>query len=303
MVEMVVSQKFAGFLLRPSDSWKCPFQMSGTNYPMTWWHIPDTLLNHFVQDFHVCNRSHLLGSLGLPFIWVEISKMQSTNASCIHTFSGTADLVSDLPPHPWHKYLGTWDLKIWLLWTISNSSTMEIIIKCTRMCNKAQYGTHIDLNNNNNNLLVIQVIDTFLKHAATLMLAFCSQNKFHSCTVSRHTVSINRLYNHAFTFIILPSSYFTLSYIYIYIYIYTHTAFDLSKTRTILVLTLRPRLERHSIRYLYDQYITCSFVLCSCWCMFDGTVFCAKTVKTETTILPYTWRKSVNDKYRKSRVT
>jgi len=143
-----------------------------------------------------------------------------------HVFTlslGQQTLLSDLPPHPWHKYIGRWDLKIWLMWTISNSSTKEIFRKCARMCNKAQDGTHADLNNNN--LLVIQVIDTFFNHAATLILAFCSQNKFHSCIVSRHTVSINRLYNHAFTFIILSNSYFALSYIY------THASFDLPKTR------------------------------------------------------------------------
>jgi hypothetical protein len=36
----------------------CSFEMSGTNYPVTWQHIPDRLLNHFAQGSHVCNRGH-----------------------------------------------------------------------------------------------------------------------------------------------------------------------------------------------------------------------------------------------------
>jgi hypothetical protein len=118
-------------------------------------------------------------------------------------FFGTADIVGDLP-HLQHTYLGRSDLKIWLLWIISKSSTRQAIIKCARMWNEAHDCTNVDLCNNS--LLVIQLTHPCYNHAATLTPAFCSQNKFHSCIVSCHTVSIHTLYNQEFTFIIQPSS-------------------------------------------------------------------------------------------------
>jgi hypothetical protein len=94
------------------------------------------------------------------------------------------------------------------------------------MCNEAQDGTHVDLQNNN--LLVIQFIDIFYNHAAPLILASCSQNKFHSRIMSYcvHEQTVQ------------PCIYIHNSakqskdiYIYIYIYTHTHTSLDLPKTR------------------------------------------------------------------------
>jgi hypothetical protein len=143
------------------------------------------------------------------------------------------------------------------------------------MCNEAQDGTHIDLRNNNN-LLVIQFVDIFYNHAAPLILAFRSQNKFHSCIMS-YCVHEQTLQPCIYIHNSAKQSKEVCVCVCVCIYTHTHTHThpltcpkqDLRNVNklffcSILALTLRPRSERHSIRYMYDQYITCSFVLC--WC-------------------------------------
>jgi len=99
------------------------------------------------------------------------------------------------------------------------------------MCNEAQDGTHIDLRNNNN-LLVIQFVDIFYNHAAPLILAFRSQNKFHSCIMS-YCVHEQTLQPCIYIHNSAKQSKDVCVCVCVCIHTHTHThaSFDLPKTR------------------------------------------------------------------------
>jgi hypothetical protein len=70
----------------------CCFEMSVTNYPVTWQHIPDRLLNRFAQGSHVCNTRHYLSSFRIALYMGR--NTQNVKHKCtmyLHFFWGTAD--------------------------------------------------------------------------------------------------------------------------------------------------------------------------------------------------------------------
>lgn len=104
LVKMVVL-KFADFLLRPSDAWKLRYYVPlKCQEPITQWHgsISQTdSSTALLKAPMFVTRDIISVHLGLPFTWVEIPKMWSTNVPCIYTFfGGQQTFLSDLPPAP-----------------------------------------------------------------------------------------------------------------------------------------------------------------------------------------------------------